>query len=328
MDSLRSIAILLVLVAHIILGFGAPSSIAPLQLGGIGVDLFFVLSGWLLGGQLFKESKTGSINIKTFWFKRWFRTLPAYYTVLFFTYFQQYITKIDPALPLDYLVFLQNYNYPLEIFSVSWSLAVEEQFYLFIAPFLLLIVKLSKRKQFLILLLLLMLPSVFRYLNLYTHYNETHVRLDGCVAGVLLAFIKQNFDVVWSKMLFHSRKIFFVSLIIFFYLFIQRYYPVIYLGEPSYFLLACVFSVWVIYANSNLSIMDSFKFPFSYYISTRSYAMYLLHPEAIAITNRFFNIDFFVLYMLFVLILTVALSEILYKFVELPFMRLRGKVIS
>ena len=55
MDVLRAAAILLVIIGHSVLSYGSPSNLAPFQFGGTGVDLFFVLSGWLLGGQLFKE---------------------------------------------------------------------------------------------------------------------------------------------------------------------------------------------------------------------------------------------------------------------------------
>lgn len=79
MDFLRAVAILLVILAHTSLSYGRFPSLVPLQFGGTGVDLFFVLSGWLLGCQLFKElNKHNTINIKRFWVRRWMRTLPAY----------------------------------------------------------------------------------------------------------------------------------------------------------------------------------------------------------------------------------------------------------
>src|SRR5689334_10607942 len=90
LDLLRSYAILSVLLAHATLVFNPPAALAPLQAGGTGVDLFFVLSGWLLGRQLMKElDRQGSVGLTRFWSRRWLRTLPAYYVMLLLTYAQQ-----------------------------------------------------------------------------------------------------------------------------------------------------------------------------------------------------------------------------------------------
>ncbi|MCL1479007.1 MAG: hypothetical protein MH219_16525 [Marinobacter sp.] len=75
-----------------------------------------MLSGWLLGCLLFKEMAQGGINVRRFWVRRWMRTLPAYYVVLIYTIAQQVLTKDDPSTPWTYFFFLQNYDYPLEIF--------------------------------------------------------------------------------------------------------------------------------------------------------------------------------------------------------------------
>ena len=127
MDLLRAIAITLVILAHSVFSYGAPEHLAPLQFGGTGVDLFFVLSGWLLGGLLFKEAeKNGNIDIKRFWIRRWMRTFPAYYAVLIIQVSQRYLTKDDVDFPWEYFVFVQNYSYPLDFFFFFWSLSVEE----------------------------------------------------------------------------------------------------------------------------------------------------------------------------------------------------------
>lgn len=325
MDTLRSIAILMVVLAHSVLGFGAPEPLAPLQLGGIGVDLFFVLSGWLLGGQLFREMKNGKIDIKRFWVRRWMRTLPAYYVILSLTLFQQLVTKDNPSLRWDYFFFLQNYNPPLDIFYVSWSLAVEEHFYLFIAPVLALIAPIPRSWKMLFFMILIFLPSVFRFFELYDEKFETHVRIDGCVFGVFAAYLYVDFNRFWQLLEKYSGILFAISVLAFLMFFVQRWFPMDWISDPSILALAFVFVIWVIFANSSDGRKNGFYFPGAYYIATRSYSLYLLHPEAIALINRV-PVEFnFVVYLSLVLILSLFLSEFLYRFVELKFMNLRSK---
>lgn len=326
LDVLRSIAILLVMLAHIILGYGAPQSLAPLQLGGIGVDLFFVLSGWLLGSQLFDEAKEfNSIDIRRFWYRRWIRTLPAYYAVLGAISFQQFLTKDNWAFPLDYIFFIQNYNQPLEIFHVSWSLAVEEQFYLLIAPSLTLLWRIQPTKRLAILVLLLLVPSFFRFFGLYENEYQTHVRIDGCIAGVLLAYISRQHDRTWNALKNWSLPIFFLASAMFFLYFYQRYFPTFWLSDPGMLERAIMFSGWVLFAiaYSHAKIWNIYG---ARYIATRSYSLYLLHPEAIALVNRLDLEISFTSYSIIVFGLSVILAEVLYKSIEIPFLKLRSKL--
>ncbi|WP_354668041.1 acyltransferase family protein [Marinobacter salexigens] len=325
LDSLRSIAILMVLFAHSVLGFGAPTHLAPAQLGGMGVDLFFVLSGWLLGSLLFKEMAQGGINVRRFWVRRWMRTLPAYYVVLIYTMGQQILTKEDPSTPWTYFFFIQNYDYPLEIFSVSWSLAVEEQFYLFIAPFLALTVYVKPNIRLCLLVSLFILPAIFRYLGWYSTNLETHVRLDCCIMGVMLACIKYQHNQIWSVLLKYSFGMAIVSTVFFVLYFYQRWFPLSWLGDPGFMARAMMFGAWVVFANSSNKIRWNLFFPGANYIATRSYAIYLLHPDAIALVNRV-TIDLpFLVYLSIVFLLSVAAAEVLYRIVELPFMNMRSR---
>ena len=125
---MRATAITLVLLAHLAGPFDS--------LGVIGVELFFVLSGFLIGGILIDLAETSpplaGAAVRTFWVRRWMRTLPAYY--LFLVFFLWW----DPASPelsigdrfWHYGFFVQNLAWPCPwFFAVSWSLAVEEWFY-------------------------------------------------------------------------------------------------------------------------------------------------------------------------------------------------------
>jgi len=327
MDVLRAAAILLVIVGHSVLSYGSPSNLAPLQFGGTGVDLFFVLSGWLLGGQLFKElQRTKTINIKKFWTRRWMRTLPAYYAVLFVSIAQRYLTKDNVSFPWEYLVFIQNYHNPLEFFSISWSLSVEEQFYLAIAPLLCLLASFKAVNRTIILVVLLLLPETFRILGWYEHTSETHVRWDGCIMGVLLANIRYSYDKAWEWLLGNAHYFAAITLFIYLFYFYNRWHPELGIVDPSKLILALMFGSWVIFANSNNKWLTNLYVPGANYIATRSYAMYLLHPEALALVKRLINGVPFVVYLLTAFIITMLLSEILYKFIEKPGMDLRDKL--
>ncbi len=324
MDTMRSIAILLVILAHTILSYGAPEKLAPLQLGGTGVDLFFLLSGWLLGGQLFKEiNKTGNVEIKRFWIRRWMRTLPAYYAVLSLSIAQRYLTKENVEFPWEYFVFIQNYSYPLEFFSISWSLAVEEQFYLVIAPALCYLRFLGKKTTTFILVVAVLTPSIFRFLEIYEHPEETHVRLDCCVMGVLLSQIYHQYSDIWERLSKYAIPLLLISFLCYLFFYVARYYPGLGISDPSKLVLALIFGCWICAVNSDKRMQNIFYFPGSHYIATRSYSLYLLHPEALALCKRFLLDVPFVLYITIAFIISCAVAEILYRFLEKPIMDAR-----
>jgi peptidoglycan/LPS O-acetylase OafA/YrhL len=326
MDLLRACAILLVLVGHAVLSYGAPKHLAPLQFGGTGVDLFFVLSGWLLGCQLFKElKKNNKINIKKFWTRRWMRTIPAYYAVLCFSVAQQYFSRPSFDFPWEYFIFIQNYYYPLEFFSISWSLSVEEQFYLAIAPLVAFSAKLKAPKRTLILITVLVLPLIFRQLGWSNNYQETHVRWDGCVMGVLLAHLYYSYPLFWQRLIRIAPTLAIIALLMYIYNFYAHWNHDLPFRNPDKLLLAFMFGSWVLLANSGKEWATNLYLPGAQYIATRSYAMYLLHPEALALLNRLSIKVPFVVYLAATLVITLLLSELLYRIIEKPSMDIREK---
>lgn len=326
MDLLRASAIMLVLLGHVVLSYGAPSHLAPLQFGGTGVDLFFVLSGWLLGCQLFKELKhNNKVDIRKFWSRRWMRTIPAYYAVLIFSVTQQYLTKENFSFPWEYFVFVQNYYYPLEFFSISWSLSVEEQFYLAIAPLVAFSAKLKTPIRTLILLTVLILPLIFRLLGWCNNYQETHVRWDGCVMGVLLAHLYYSYPVFWKKLTRIAPILAATALLMYLYNFYAHWDHSLPFRNPDKLLLAFMFGSWVLLANSDKAWANNLYLPGAQYIATRSYAMYLLHPEALALLNKFALGTPFIIYLALTLVITLIMSELLYRIVEKPSMDIREK---
>jgi peptidoglycan/LPS O-acetylase OafA/YrhL len=331
LDYLRSLAILMVLLSHSVLSYGPNYWIFPFQTGGVGVDLFFVLSGWLIGNQLFKElSRNKTIDLKRFWLRRWLRTLPAYYAVLCFSIIYLSLTSDTFEVPFSYFIFIQNYQFPLTFFTISWSLCVEEQFYLFIAPFLLFSQKLNKHIRLCLIIFLLVLPSIFRYLELYSHPDETHVAWDCCIMGVLLAFLKHNYQNFWANLTKLNSKMVYLSVVCFLVVVLSKYTNDYWIQTPDRIWLAIIFGSWVIWANTVSTKEKTHNVTFvklGNYIATRSYAMYLAHPEVLAICKKFAIELWFPFYFTLAFVLLMVVSEFLYRLVELPFMNSREKFV-
>ncbi len=137
LDLLRAVAILLVLIEHSWrLLPDQPASERLIALPGMwGVDLFFVLSGFLVGSlaiRAFDQTKVTWPMVVQFWRRRWYRTLPLYYLFLVLNISLLWIQgrPLD-SFPLSYVVFSQSFGWEHPwFFGEAWSLAVEEWFYL------------------------------------------------------------------------------------------------------------------------------------------------------------------------------------------------------
>ena len=141
LDLLRALAIIVVVIYHAgIMGFPLPNRVH--RWGWIGVDLFFVLSGYLIGGQLLAElARNNRLNLPQFYTRRALRILPAYFVILAIYFLLPLWREYpDMAQPLwKFLFSIQNIAlHGGTSFSHAWSLAVEDQFYLAL-PFLLLV---------------------------------------------------------------------------------------------------------------------------------------------------------------------------------------------
>lgn len=210
LDVCRGLAILLVLFSH---GRTFLLPITPsfnfFKFGGfLGVELFFVLSGFLIGGILiekFKTTKSFTKEIPRFLLRRWLRTYPNYLLFIGINYaLLIYGIRIatDPHL-IEYLSFTQSLLAPHgSFFGEAWSLAIEEWFY-FITPILIgLLSKLFKDKSkalFFGCVLLLSIPLLTRMLFVFTQdwsFNEfrstTLLRIDSIIIGVILASITKS----------------------------------------------------------------------------------------------------------------------------------------
>ena len=210
LDGLRGIAIFLVVAYHarsIVQpdSFPAMAFHSVLEAGWIGVDLFFVLSGFLITGVLF-NSVDQKDYLARFYVRRIFRIFPVYYLALVAFPLGFYLLEMPQyagPVGISYWVFLQNWlpffgAMPDERFAHFWSLGIEEQFYL-LWPILFLV--LHRHKWALHAFAGLILASVvFRIF--FVHYNthsagyfSTLSHIDGLIVGSALAYIfRQKHD--------------------------------------------------------------------------------------------------------------------------------------
>ncbi len=323
LDLLRSWAIASVVLAHACLAYGVGPALAPLQLGGTGVDLFFLLSGWLLGSQLMREVKSsGSIRLTRFWSRRWMRTLPAYYAVLFFTFAQQ-IYKGNRDLDWSFLWFGQNYFSELPYFTVSWSLCVEEHFYLAIAPLVVFLFSLGRRGVA-VGAAVLLAPFVMRTFGLYGHIEQTHVRYDACLAGVALAGINVFAPRLWSRLCAAAPLIGGVGVLLYAWFVFARWNPAYALPLDEQTQCIVIYGSILLLAVSSDKWRQSLYVPGSAYLAKRAYSVYLLHPESLALLSRL-DVPSFPVFLALAWALTLAASEVLYRVIELPLMNARER---
>ena len=210
-DMLRGVAVLLVICRH----HQATGWLGAF--GWLGVDLFFVLSGFLVSGLIFDEyRRTGRFNATRFLIRRGFKIYPSFYALIIASALLMWITgKQDPL--MNYVAevfFFQNYHEGLWV--QTWSLGVEEHFYLLLtfAAVLLIVarVRFNWKAMVITCLLLFLFFLAVRFatyptapFNEHAHMFPTHLRIDSLLAGVLLAAF-HRFRGTWFHQLFSGRS--------------------------------------------------------------------------------------------------------------------------
>ena len=341
LDLLRAISIWLVLLQHA--GINIPG-LSPLKIGAIGVEIFFVISGFLIGGILFKEINNNNNLQKTlriFWVRRWFRILPLYYLVLAFKFI-----FIDPSIGWDilyYVFFLQNNFYGIEYFEVSWSLVIEEWFYLFTPIFLYYTSKVFNKDRhivysiivFIVLVVVLRTIYVFQGNVPYEGVNGNFpFRFDSLFIGVLLSFLNYKKENLFNKL---KSKIVFVGGILLFIGYIYYYWTLSFpndLINQSYFprtigflILPLSIGLTIPYVYSiSISNWKNLHVVFIVKTSILTYAIYLIHPFVYGEIFRLNSIDSFVIRFGLAIIITYVLALFVYHGFEKPILRYRDKI--
>ncbi len=359
LDVMRAAAILFVVFSHALWIFpeASGSLVDLLRLMGVmGVEIFFVLSGFLIGRILFRiftkeDFKTRDLNY--FLIRRWFRTLPNYYLVLLinigiFIYFGREL----PETLFSYFFFLQNATGGMDIFfTESWSLPIEEFAYI-ICPFLFYLVLLlpfevAKQKLFLYVTLFILVffftTKVIYNINTpvsdlsYWNINLKAVvlyRIDAIYYGVLAAYISLTLPNIWKS---NPKALLILGFLLFLLLhyFIGakpltvEEYP--FLWNVLYLPLCSVCIALSLPFLSELKSVPSYLFRPVTFISLISYGMYLLHYSIILQLMRYFkpieilSFNEKLIYVAIYLFLTITLAYLLYRVYEKPMMDIRDK---
>lgn len=353
LDTLRALAIVLVFMNHYVL-FVSPT--APFgfwgEIGWTGVDLFFALSGYLIGNQIFAALRSGrGFSLPHFYARRLLRTLPNFYVVLALVFCWPAFRGHGALLPLwKYLTFTQNINLtPGTAFSHAWSLCVEEQFYLLL-PAVSLVIAACRRSllwawlaiaaSFLAGMLLrsyiwqdyVGAPRGGLAFYKYIYYSSL-CRFDELVAGVALALLKNYHPALWTRLTSRGNWTLLFGLAgsaVAFYLFFDDHYGyrITVFGYP---LLAASFSLLIVAALSPGGLLHRLRVPGAASLALWSYAIYLTHKQlCIMLRGELADIGIGpdgAPGVALMIAASVLAGWLLYRLVETPFMLLRDRFV-
>lgn len=356
LDSLRAIAILLVLMTHYRGLVSHEDTFGFLtEVGWTGVDLFFVLSGYLIGNQLLSVlAKGGDFSLRLFYTRRLLRTLPNYYVVLaIYFLFPLALTGVSRSPLWEFLTFTQNFSLrPDQTFTHSWSLCIEEQFYLFVPALVLLAFRKTSNVNWVwggmaCVFFLAMLNRAYMWYSLggsamtdldnfqYIYYSSFS-RFDGLVPGVAIALLKNFYPQFFSRCLARGNYFFVVGLVctLFAYSFSMNYikdehgYTASFaiFGFPA---IAISYTLLLIAALSPQTLLYKIAIPGAGKLAIWSYAIYLIHKPLFAVLAApvaTAGVDVRNWYGVVIIWgVSIFAGWLLFILVETPFMRIRTK---
>lgn len=341
LDGLRAIAVLGIIIYHL--------NKQWLTGGFLGVDTFFVISGYLITSLLLKEyDDTGIIKLKSFWIRRLKRLLPAVIVLLMVVGTATLLLKSDNIIRVKHdiiaaIFYVSNWwyiakdvNY-FEQFSFMplkhlWSLAIEEQFYIFF-PVILVTLLLTIKKRYKIGFIFWGVSIISLGLMMFIYsingdhsrvYFGTDTRLQTLLLGVILAFLwppfklKNDLPKVVKYVIDSIGSLSFIVLILLFFI-INDETNWIYDGG---FYLISILTLFIIASVVHPStwIAKIFSNPVLVFIGKRSYSLYLWHFAVISFVHSYYVDGQIPVYVYFIDIsLTIIFAELSYRFIETPF---------
>ncbi|WP_288381487.1 acyltransferase [uncultured Massilia sp.] len=347
LDTLRALAIVLVLMSHYN-GFvsRAPTFGIAGTIGWAGVDLFFVLSGYLIGNQLLAPAARGeSLELKSFFARRLLRTLPNYYAVLavYLLLPDSPIAGKSMAPTWQFLTFTQNFglNYG-ETFTHSWSLCIEEQFYLVLPLAVLALVGARRSPRLLWCALVAAIGAGMMARGLAFMdgkdvfaapvYYSSFCRFDELLPGVAIAMLKNFHPAAFARLLRHGNALLAAGLAMAAAVLygVMNEAPTAFMASTFGFtLVAMSFALLTLSALSPGALLNRLQVPGAASLALWSYAVYLVHkPVFMALRPELASrgIDPGApLTIAAVMAAGIGGGWLLYRVVETPFMRLRAR---
>ena len=318
-QGLRAIAVIFVIFYHLTKNF---------SFGYVGVDIFFVISGFVISKSIY-ENLNNKNYIIYFFFKRLRRILPVLLFVLVISMIAYFIlgnlvnsdrvikTFITSTLGISNIYFLRNKeDYFAEnldnLFIHTWSLGVEEQFYFFY-PFLFLIIFfLKKEKIFLYFLSSIIILSLIYFIiesDVNKYFWSPFSRFWEIGFGCLIFFFRNNFKII-KKIIFFS-----FLLIIFFYIFNL-------LDLKKIFLFLTISSTgYLITLNKKNNLRIFLEHKYLLFVGKISYSLYLVHYPFLYFLNIYFETN--LINNLTYLLIIFITSTLTYKFIEKPFKKIK-----
>jgi peptidoglycan/LPS O-acetylase OafA/YrhL len=365
LDTLRASAIALVFMYHYeVFVSGAPTFGWLSDVGWAGVDLFFVLSGYLIANQLFAGRARGqSLSLPRFYARRALRTLPVFWLVLAaFVLFPAALGGRTPPPWWRFLTFTQNIGLqPGTAFSHAWSLCVEEQFYLVLPAILAFGAWVSRRRTpgraaptrahgWALMAALVAVGVAARCILWQTYgrpadgrgdgymawiYYDTLCRFDEFIPGVAVAMLKNFHRPTWDRLMARGGLLSAIGVVAvavmmtlaYRFYFIPGHGWGFFMTAFGYSLIACAFAILVMAALSPTARVLRWRVPGAQSLALWSYSTYLSHkPLAYFLAKRLEPLGVSDGTRLAIITLAcVAAGGLLYKLVEVPFMALRDR---
>lgn len=316
---LRGISVFAVILFHI--------NNSYLPGGFLGVDIFFIISGYLITNIILKKKIDNNFSLKEFYFARAKRILPALLFVLIIIYIICYLT----FLPLDLKIasrnsffinlFLGNYNYyyfSSDYFGIKssfdpyihlWTLSLEEQFYL-LYP-ILFIFFFNKNKQLIIKILLITFIISISFYFFSKNFNSIFYLLHGRIWQLLLGgaiSIIHLKKINYEKVVFNYLALFGLILIVSSFFLITD----IFLNNYRFIILAPTIGTFLIILNKKNKLINIFESKLFVFFGSISYSLYLWHQPILVFYKLYFNEEknIFIFLLLLLLVIISFLTKI------------------